>query len=54
LAIGRPGAALLDLGIVDLEELVEPCKKFRTRLAHDYEENRRRRGSSFWVSVCVS
>ena len=30
LAIGRSGAALLNLGIVDLEELVEPCKKFRT------------------------
>ena len=29
LAIGRTGAALLDLGIVNLEELVEPCKKFR-------------------------
>ena len=30
LAIGRAGSALLHLGIVYLEELVEPCKKFRT------------------------
>ena len=28
LAIGRAGSALLDLGVVNLEELVEPCKKF--------------------------
>jgi hypothetical protein len=30
LTIGRAGSALLHLGIVYLEELVEPCKKFRT------------------------
>jgi hypothetical protein len=27
LAIGRAGSALLDLGIVDLEELIEPRKE---------------------------
>jgi hypothetical protein len=30
LTIGRPGAALLDLCIVDLKEFVEPCEKVRT------------------------
>jgi hypothetical protein len=30
LAIGRAGSALLHLGIVYLEEVVEPCKKFMT------------------------
>jgi hypothetical protein len=30
LAIGRSGAALLNFGIVDLEELVQPCEKVRT------------------------
>ena len=29
LTIGRAGSALLDLGIVDLEELIDPRKKFR-------------------------
>jgi len=28
LAIGGAGSALLDLGIVNLEELIEPCKEF--------------------------
>ena len=34
MAVDRAGPALLDPGIVDLEQLIEPCKKFRTRLAH--------------------
>jgi len=28
MAVGGTGSALFDLGVVDLEELVEPCKKF--------------------------
>lgn len=30
LAVGHIGPALLDPGIVDLEQLIEPCKKFGT------------------------
>ena len=30
LAVDRTGPALLDPGIVDLEQLIDPCKKFGT------------------------
>lgn len=49
LAICRAGSALLDLGIVDLEELIEPCKKFWTWLAHDCRAIDDRRGRSLCV-----